>query len=73
MIEEEADIPKLIVHCILPDDLQKRKVCSKIVPKVLMREMKKQHLLKCQEFSECYEEFLHRVKTITVPEQRLTH
>lgn len=50
MIEEEAGIPKLIVHCILPDDLQKRKVCSKIVPKVLMREMKKQHLLKCQEF-----------------------
>lgn len=66
MIAEECGIPKAIVQCILTEDLQLWKVCSKMVPKVLMSEMKEQRLLKCQELHERYKmdpEFSDRVTT----------
>ncbi|CAN8022820.1 unnamed protein product [Ixodes persulcatus] len=66
MIAEECGIPKTIVHRILTKDLQMRKVCAKMVPKVLTSEMKEERLFKCQELHERFEtdpEFSERVIT----------
>ncbi|KAM7298352.1 putative uncharacterized protein FLJ37770 isoform X1 [Ixodes scapularis] len=66
MVADECGIPKTIVHRILTEDLQMRKVCAKMVPKVLTSEMKEERLLKCQELHERFEtdpEFLDRVIT----------
>ncbi|KAK8784948.1 hypothetical protein V5799_008687 [Amblyomma americanum] len=66
MIAEECGIPKTIAHHILMNDLKVRKVCTKIVRKVLTSEMKEELLLKCQEVHEHYDtdpDFLDRVIT----------
>lgn len=49
LIEHECGIPKTMVHRILTDDIQMRKVCAKIIPKVLTSE------IKVQKFHECCE------------------
>lgn len=52
MLEEGCRIPKTMVHRILIDDFQIKKVYVKMISKVLMSEMKEQRLLKCQAFQE---------------------
>ena len=40
MIAEPSDVPKTVVHRILTEDSQMRKVCAKTVPKILTDDMK---------------------------------
>jgi len=66
MIAELSDIPKTVVHRILTEDLQMRKVCAKMVPKILTDDMKNTRVQKCQELLERYEvdpDFLDKVVT----------
>ncbi len=45
MIVESTGIPKTIVHCILSDDLKKRKLCPPFVPHVLTAEQREQRVV----------------------------
>lgn len=52
MLAEEIGVPKSVVHRILTEDFNMRKVCAKMVPKVLNDDMKEQRVLACQELLE---------------------
>ena len=66
MIGEDCNMPKSNVYRILTDELGMRKVCAKMVPKVLTDEQKEIRVLKCRELLERRKSdpnFLNRVVT----------
>jgi hypothetical protein len=50
MMPDELNINKKTIRQIIPEDLQKRKICTKFVPHSLMDEQKQQRLTSCQDF-----------------------
>jgi len=45
LIADQVGLPKFIVHDIFTTELQMRKVCAKLVPKVLTDEQKENRVL----------------------------
>ncbi|XP_033221176.1 protein GVQW3-like [Belonocnema kinseyi] len=54
-IADTLDISTFAVHGIITQDLAMRKVCAKLVPKVLTQEEKDLRVLRCQELLELIE------------------
>ncbi|UYV77251.1 hypothetical protein LAZ67_15000235 [Cordylochernes scorpioides] len=48
-IADTLHMSTFVVHGIVTEDLQMRKVCAKLVPKVLMQDQKELRVLRCQE------------------------
>ncbi|UYV81375.1 hypothetical protein LAZ67_20000980 [Cordylochernes scorpioides] len=48
-IADTLHMSTFVVHGIVTDDLQMRKVCAKLVPKVLTQDQKELRVLRCQE------------------------
>lgn len=65
MIADELSIPKTIVHEILTQNLEMKKLCAKIVPKLLTPEQKAKRVECCEDWLEAEErgDFLNRVIT----------
>ncbi|XP_014487170.1 PREDICTED: putative uncharacterized protein FLJ37770 isoform X2 [Dinoponera quadriceps] len=66
LIAQELHLVKSTVYSIVTDDLQMRKVCAKLVPKVLSDEQKEHRVTICRELLECLEadpDLLDRVIT----------
>ena len=66
MIAEETGLNKNAVHRILTEDLHKRKICAKLLPKNLSLEQKANRLEICQDLLgrlEIEPNFLHKVIT----------
>jgi len=65
MISEELGISKESVQTILKEDLKMRKLCAKIVPKLLTPEQKQRRVACCQDWieNEGDSNFLERVVT----------
>ncbi len=51
MIAESMEIPKMIVHCILPDDLKKRKLCARFVPRALTAKQWEQRVVHAKDLT----------------------
>ncbi|UYV68491.1 MAN2B1 [Cordylochernes scorpioides] len=49
-IADTLHMSTFVVHGIVTEDLQMRKVCAKLVPKVLTQDQKELRVLRCQEF-----------------------
>lgn len=56
LIADQLDIPKSVVYRIVTEDFQMRKVCAKLVPKVLTDEQKTNRVTVSQELVDCCEE-----------------
>ncbi|XP_033213770.1 protein GVQW3-like [Belonocnema kinseyi] len=54
-IADTLDISTFAVHGIITQDLAMRKVCAKLIPKVLTQEQKDLRVLRCQELFELIE------------------
>ena len=52
MIAEELSINKDTVWSIITEDLEMRKVCAKMVPKLLVEDQKQQRITVCQDIKE---------------------
>lgn len=66
LIAQELDLPKTIVHEVVTEILGMRKVCAKLVPKILTGDNKQRRVIACQEMiARLYEDpnFLDRVVT----------
>jgi len=63
MIAGELGLPKSSVHNILTQNLGMKKVCAKIVPRVLMDEQKERRIACCQEWQSLGDDFLNHVIT----------
>jgi hypothetical protein len=50
MMSDELNVNKEIIHQILHEDLQKRKICAIFVPHSLTKEKKQRRLTSCQYF-----------------------
>ncbi|GFX39561.1 FLJ37770-like protein [Trichonephila clavipes] len=65
-IADTLHMSTFAVHGIVTDDLQMRKVCAKLVPKVLTQDQKELRVLRCQELLDLIqneEDFLNSVVT----------
>jgi len=66
LIVEELGLPKTDVHQIITEDLHMRKICAKLVPKILSNEQKDNRVLVSQELLDrvtSEPDFLQRVIT----------
>jgi C4-type Zn-finger protein len=65
IITDNLGISKGSVQTVLKEDLNMRKLCAKVVPKVLTQEQKRQRIACCQDWMENEEgsNFLQRVMT----------
>ncbi len=63
MIAGELGLPKSSVHNILTQNLGMKKVCAKIVPRVLTDEQKERRIACCQEWQSLGDDFFNRVIT----------
>ena len=66
MIAEELSINKDTVWSIITENLEMRKVCTKMVPKLLSEDQKQQRVTVCQDIIECLKDdpdLLRRVIT----------
>ena len=52
LLADTVNIPKTVVHCIVTDELNMRKVCAKLVPKLLTDEQKAKRVLIASELKE---------------------
>ncbi|KAJ8957240.1 hypothetical protein NQ318_007804 [Aromia moschata] len=69
LISETLDITKIIVHEIVSESLGMRKVCAKLLPKVLTDDQKARRVETCQELLDTCEDnpaFLDDVKTMLI-------
>ena len=64
MIEELTNMPKTIVHRILTEDLQKKKVCARWVPHLLSPEEKQRRVTSAEEILKCLQS-TRRMKILT--------
>nr|XP_012143528.1 PREDICTED: putative uncharacterized protein FLJ37770 [Megachile rotundata] len=55
LIAQELNLTKSTIHSIVTEDLQMRKVCAKLVPKVLTEEQKERRVTISRELLECLE------------------
>ncbi|UYV71914.1 hypothetical protein LAZ67_9001136 [Cordylochernes scorpioides] len=65
-IADTLHVSTFVVHGIVTEDLQMRKVCEKLVPKVLTQDQKKLRVLRCQELLDLIQnepDFLNSVVT----------
>ncbi|UYV64900.1 hypothetical protein LAZ67_3002334 [Cordylochernes scorpioides] len=65
-IADTLHMSTFVVHGIVTEDLQIRKVCAKLVPKVLTQDQKKLRVLRCQELLDLIQnepDFLNSVVT----------
>ena len=58
MIAVELSINKDTVWSIITENLEMRKVCTKVVPKLLSEDQKEQRVTVCQDIIECLEDDL---------------
>ncbi|UYV69314.1 hypothetical protein LAZ67_6003231 [Cordylochernes scorpioides] len=65
-IADTLHMSTFVVHVIVTEDLQMRKVCAKLVPKVLTQDQKELNVLRCQELLDLIQnepDFLNSVVT----------
>lgn len=65
-IADTTNLSTFVVHGIVTEDLQMRKICAKLVPKVLTDEQKESRVSRCQELLDLIEndpDFLNSVVT----------
>lgn len=64
-VAEELNLGKTVVHEILRNELQMKKICAKIVPKLLSPDQKSRRVACCEDWLEAEEngDFLNRVIT----------
>ncbi len=63
MIAGKLVLPKSSVHNILTQNLEMKKACAKIVPRVLTGEQKERRIVCCQEWQLLEHDFLNHVIT----------